>query len=533
MAHKVHSKQTTGKEKQGTAPIAEKKTVLLPVLPIFFLLVWAWAALWYGDVFRIAREYSFWAFDETLMKYETGRPWEILWMAGLLLLQAYRWPVLGGLIHSLFITCCTWLVGYNLRLSSNLRPLQYLPAMAYMSWVTYQGFDLYFETETGAIMGIPLLCLIVLAVIGIVIRTFSHKAVPAFISIPKDETPWANRIGLAIAVISVAVALALSEWLRPEVRVVTTMQRQMMAQDWTGMAETARSKADLSYRQIAAYYAIALVQKGQQGERMFDIRLDYDNPHMHGWDGKESTGLNYYQMDCDLYAGFVLSSYHHAMEHMTMNGPSIRTLKVLCKCALLRGEWEVAKKYLRILDKVPFEGEWVAKYSAMVGKTELVDKDPEFAMIRLTEPLNDTFENQYIQPVFLGYNAILSEGRSVNALWNSIMVNIYTKTMPQFIARCQPLAGTTPPQSIAEAIVLMSGKTPGLAEQFTGLEFHHNRLRNFVQDVQPLMNDRPAYARELFPKYKGYYPYYYFFGNLKATRSSDDKKQSSSNSGVN
>ena len=34
----------------------------------FFVAVWVWASCWYGDVFVMAREYSFFAFDKLLMK---------------------------------------------------------------------------------------------------------------------------------------------------------------------------------------------------------------------------------------------------------------------------------------------------------------------------------------------------------------------------------------------------------------------------------------------------------------------------------
>ena len=71
-----------------------------------------------------------------------------------------------------------------------------------------------------------------------------------------------------------------------------------------------------------------------------------------------------------------------------MNGPTLRSLKMLTKCALLKGEWEVAEKYLFVLKHVPFEGKWVEKYQTMLRNQEKVDADPEFRMVRLTEPIH-------------------------------------------------------------------------------------------------------------------------------------------------
>ena len=64
------------------------------------------------------------------------------------------------------------------------------------------------------------------------------------------------------------------------------------------------------------------------------------------------------------------------------------------------------------------------------------------------------------------------------------------------------------------------------------MNFRQPQFQTFLHTVQPYMKDRAGYANELFPKYKGYYPYYYFFGNLKSTRKKDDK-ESPSSAGVN
>ena len=485
----------------------------------------------------MAREYSFWSPDKTLMYFMEGRPWGALWKAGLFLLQFYRWPILGGLITAFFVSGSTWLIGYCLRLRGWWRLLQYIPAAAYLVYVTYLGFDLYYETETGQIMGIPLLAFSLLLLLAFIIRSFAKgHTFPHILLPPTDETSWQNRAQLFICVAIVGLAMLVSQTMRPYVRVTTRMQCQMMEQDWRGMIETAHKNPELSYRQIAAYYAIALVHTNELGSKLFDIRLDYDEPYIHGFNGEETNGANYYMMDCDFTAGLIQTAIHHAMEHMTMNGPNLRALKTLTKCALMKEEWKVAEKYLDVLEHVPFEGEFVEKYRPMLYDIEKVNNDAEMKVVRLTEPLHDNFENFYIQPTFLGYTAALTEGRSLNALWNSLVVHIYTKTMPQFIERCAPIRGTTPPRSISEALFLMSGKYPQISQSFPMLSYNQGRMASFMTEVKSYMDShetRAAHARELFPKYKGYYPYYYFFGNLKATRRKDVTREGSSNQGVN
>ena len=80
--------------------------------------------------------------------------------------------------------------------------------------------------------------------------------------------------------------------------------------------------------------------------------------------------------------------------------------------------------------------------------------------------------------------------------------------------------------------MLAENKNPGLSQNFSGINFRRPTLQTFLDNTRQYMSDRPGHAYELFPRYKGYYPYYYFFGNLKATKKGYTGL-SSSNSGVN
>ncbi|MBQ0048814.1 MAG: hypothetical protein KBT12_01030 [Bacteroidales bacterium] len=529
--------------KKPTAQKEARRGFLFPMLPIplvVFLLVWLWAAWWQGDVFRMVRENSFFAFDNTLMNYELQHSYGYLWAIGRCLLTTFRYPVVGGFLLALLLTSCCWMLGYTMRLRPAWRWVEWLPLGVYVGVFTYQGLNNWFEAESGQAMGIPFAAFVVLSIWTIIIRSFSrHPKVGKHPLSPcranEGVSRRQNAVQALFVVLMLAVPMGWASCARPYVRPLASMQVDVMNQNWNGVIKTAQDNAELSYRPMAAQYIIALVQTGQQCEKLFEMRLDYDSLYITGMNGDHQNATNIYLMECDYHAGLVQAAYHHAMENMAMVGPTIRNLKMLCKTALLRSEWALAEKYLYILDQVPFEGDFVTRYRAMLNNPEAVNADPEVAMVRLTEPIHDNFENNFVQPVFLGYTAALVEGRSINALWNSLMVNIYTKTMPEFIFRSQAIQGTTPPKSIAEALCLMANKQPELANAFNGLEMHRGRLGAFIRECGDMLKSsesRAQHARELFPKYKGYYPYYYFFGNLKATRKSSDKKESS-NSGVN
>lgn len=511
----------------------ERKRWVVPVLPVLFLATYLWAAWYYGDVFRMARERSFWVASSEQMQFLLCQEFGGLWYIGRMMLNLFRYPWLGALIPATLITWGTWCFGYGIRLTAKWRWLQYIPAGAYMAMVAHEGVNTFYENEPGTILGIPFCITMILTIWAVMIASFSHKKMPALIRIPKDETPCNNRMQLLALVVVIAAQATVTEVLRPYTRVIAKMNVSMLNSDWQGIIKTARENADLSYRPIAAAYAVALVNTNQICERLYDIRLDYDELYLHGRNSRKPVhALTLYQEDCDYYGGFIQTCIHHAMERVTMIGPNIHSLELLTKCALMTGEWEVAKKYLRILRDVPFEGEFVEKYTAYLYKPEVVNADKEMAFIRQLEPINDSFENTYQQPVFLGYNAALTEGRSRNALLNSLAVCMYSKAMPAFMMRTQPLEGTVPPENVADALCLMSSKDPNIMQRFSGLEYRHQKLATNIGTMKPYMKDRPKYARELFPSFKGYYPYYYFFGNLKATRKSQ-KNEGSSTAGVN
>ena len=147
----------------------------LPMIPLAFLAFWLWATFYYDSVFRICREYSFWVPDAEQMSFVLDNSYGILWYVGRMFLQLFRYPWLGGLFLALMLSLGSWLFGYCLRLPSRLRFIQYFPALAYVSIVTYHGLDLFFEAETGRILGIPLVVFLILTIWALVIRSFSRK----------------------------------------------------------------------------------------------------------------------------------------------------------------------------------------------------------------------------------------------------------------------------------------------------------------------------------------------------------------------
>ena len=496
---------------------------------LFFLLAWWWASWWMGDFFRIAYENSFFTTDSTIMHSLWQKPYGSLWILGRAALTLYHWPLLGGFVIALLLSVGSWLVGYCLRLRPRWRWLQWLPAGAWMAWNAWLGFNVYFQFEPGRTFGVLVLVVAICAIDAFIIWTFKSKHHHAV-----QPAPVLSHI-LAVLVIIAAVAIPslMTQLRHPYVRPVTRMQVQMLHEDWQGMVQTAHDNATLSYRPLAAFYAIALVHTGRLAEDLFDIRLDFDTLYVVGRNKQPNIGTDLYLIDCDYTAGLFRSAEHKAVEHLTMDGPTLFSLKHLTRLALLDHNWALARKYLDIISAAPFESAFIERYTPMVGSEEAVESDPNFALLRKGEPVIDGLESFFEPPTFLGYHAVNTKGRSQEALIYSVMTNLYSKRMPAFLERCSPFVGTTPPRLIAEGLVTQSVKNPAIMEAFPQLQMAQQAYKGFLQNVSYAVKDRPTYARQLFDQYKGYYPYYYFFGNLKSTRKRDNKETSTSSAGVN
>lgn len=523
----------TGQPKGGSSEVRLcPKRPHVNTLFVFFLAAWVWAWAYYGVVFRVCREYSFWVANPDQMFFVLNQPGGPLWYVGRMLLQPFYHPWLGALLLAAMLTLGSWCCAYLLRLRGRWQWLQFVPAGICVLTLTYQGLDLFFEAETGRIMGIPAAVLACLLLAALVFGLVSRKPLPAFLAAPEGQTwkQWGGEL-LVVALIF-ACSMGFGEQRRPYVRIISQLMEAQYRQDWGKIQRVARANAEVSNRPTAAYYAMALVHTDQICDRLYDIRFEFDTMYVHGMDGDQNTAVSLYIPEGSYHGGFMLTCLHQCMEQMVMTGPTVRLLHLMVKSSLVRGEWELAEKYLRVLRDVPFETSFCQKYGAMVRHPELVDADPEMFKVRMTEPLRDSYESQYQQPTFLGYNLSLVEGRSVNALYNSLAVCLYTKLMPDFSARINPLQGSTTPENVADGILLASNNFPGIEQNFSNLNLRLPRMQAFMNAIQPYMSDRAGHAEELFPRYKGYYPYYYFFGNLRAT-SSKQKGNMSSSSGVN
>lgn len=506
----------------------------------FFLLAWTWAAWWMGDVLRIAYERSFFSPDTSLMHWLWQQNLGFLWIIGRALLTLYRWPLVGGLLVATMLTASAGLFSYCLRLNRRWLWIVFLPATAWMSWTADSGLNLYYMREPGRILAWPFLFMVVgtLAATAAWITLSHRRKAYSCLSNSTGNTGSARRRwnGLAypaLLLLFFLIPTLLLHFRHPYLRPLTRMQVLLMQQDYQGMSDMAHEHADLSYRQLAGYYAIALERTGRLADQIFDIKYDFEAVHIKAYNRKPSGALNYHLIDCNFHAGLFRAARHQAILDLTMDGPSLYTLKYLAKISLIEGDWALARKFIRIISRAPFEEDFVSKYQPMVGRADLVQADPELAAILYAAPPYHVLENMYEKPAFLGYYVAQRHFKNPESLIRSAVACLYSKRMPDFLRCCQQLVGRPLPRSIAEGLLIMAGKEPGILRAFPQLQMDQQRYALFLQEAAPYMEDREQGSKVLFEKYRGYYPFYYFFGNIRAAHNESNDTDQHFNAGVN
>lgn len=507
----------------GTMPKA-------PLFVVLLIVVWAFLYFWYGDTLAVAEQRGFFAFDSVAMQPYLSQPLGWLYVIGRFMLLSGVMPLLATLLIGLMLVISAWLIDRGLNLRGWYHSVALVIPFAYFVYLFYMGLNLVYLREVSWIMTIPLLGLVCSLLFAVAMRLFARRkiVVSSFWKQVDTNSPrlvW-GLYGLLLLLFcgSVATACTYAE----NDRITCSMERFMYDEDWGAMVETAK-KASNPSRTVTALYALALNQNGQLASELFNIPMQYKNAHLTRKNGVYDGGLDFVVVNCNFYAGLTRSAYHEAMEQTVLEGPSIDKLKTMVKCALIDKESALAEKYLAILKKVPFESDFVEKYSAMLNNYNLVLQDNTLASVIELQPVNDSFEQNYREPLFLGYNVNLKEAKTIRGLNNSLYACLYSKDMISFGQRIMTMIENRVqlPKIFEEAIIVMNIKNLSSLKQLGLSPYSLQGMKDFLADCFK-QTDMPSKelskeeknemakekGRKFRNKYLGTYEFYYYFQNI-------------------
>lgn len=513
--------------KKGGLSVLFEKT---PVFIVEFVVVWLFLYLLYGDVLFVAEQRSFFAFDSVAMQAYLSQPLGWLYAAGRFMLLSGVCPAFASLLLAAMLVVSAWLVDRALRLRGWWHLVSVPLPFLYVLFLFCMGLNLVYLRELSWIMTIPLISLLCAMVAASFSRFFFKTSISlrTFAKPLETDNPRCafGILGLVAVLMlsSVAVALTYAQ----NDRITCSMERYMYGEEWDKMADAAK-KASRPSRTVTGLYAIALNQNGQLATELFNIPMQYGNIHLSRSDGQFDSGMDFIVVYCNFYAGLTRSAYHEAVEQTVLEGPSVVRLKYMVKCALIDKENALAEKYLAILKRVPFESEFVEKYSEMLYDYNRVVQDCELASVIELQPVKDSFEQEYREPMFLGYNVRLLEAKSIRGLNNCLYACLYSKDLNGFWERIVTMIQNNVILSkvFEEAIVVKNLKNLSVLKQLKLSPYTLQEMKNFMEDCFPKdeiptkqlskeeKNDRSKEkARKFMDKYLGTYEFYYYFQNV-------------------
>lgn len=513
-----------------------------------FLIFYVFCSVVYGDVFTRAEQESFICSDADLMKHLVQKEWGSLFYWSRWMLIAYKSPWIGGLLLSSLLTLATYLLDQAFRLKNGLVGLSSLTGFAMLAWFAYRGTSLYYKNEPSLIFLFPTLLVLLSAVLALVSHLIFRKK-------PSSERPLKRKdvfpYGSLLMLISGIILYGATIYKNENEIITARMQLRMLNNDFEGMIEDA-TKAQNPTRSVAAYYAIALQQQDMILEHLFDIPFHYPEHRLDQKEGNEEYGI--FLTDCNFYSGLINASYRSAMDQTVMYGTRVYYLKRMALCAILNKEKDLANKYLTIIEKMPFEQDFVDTYRPMANDAELIKQNASLQAICNIMPVESRFEQNYRTPAFLGYNVGMLKGNN-DALNPSIAACLYSKDLPNAIERAGQLKriGKPIPMAVQEAIAIHGQKNPRIYNFFPEFSPENNNMmasgyanmKNFIMAIQQYylqkFNNAPGWDKQMIADLKGgvpqellealqkewlgHYVFYYYCGNIKPKKETTNQSE--------
>ena len=213
------------------------------------------------------------------------------------------------------------------------------------------------------------------------------------------------------------------------------------------------------------------------------------------------------------------------MEDAVEFGWRVSHLKYMAKAALVSRDWDVACKYLRLLKKTMWQGEWADKYMPYVGDAKKCWDDGELGFIMRLLPGSDRLDgDKTLVEMYLLQTFSHGMGADKNYAELTLMCALIMQDIdlfwPRFFRYAQLLEGERMPTHYQEAAYLYGQLEPGKVD-ISGMPFDESVKRSyydfcrFNQQLGPDMSEaekavrfRPAFGNT-------FYYFYFLVRNVK------------------
>lgn len=356
----------------------------------------------------------------------------------------------------------------------------------------------------------------------------------------KNEQPERNQISIKIGdylkttylvFIQIAVCFVLGYLLfvksyDPLKKKLAYIEYYAENEEWVNVLKTAESIQSYDFKvnyQINRAYA----HLGQLPDKLFR------HPQMFGSRGlifdPQMINGSLTMPASDLYfdLGFMSESAHWAFEGQTLMPNSPRILKRLVMINLVNRKYELAQKFINVLDQNILYRKWVDKYEKYVTDTMLANNDPVIAEKRQFNP-NRNAINQFPSDNL----ALLFETNKDNRLAYDYLVSlcILDSNFPGFIKYIQEYKYyniKTLPEPWAEALsvyILKIKSMPSFVSEETISKECLQSFTAFNNLMKHYNNDKEAAKNYVRKDFEDTYWYYALYLNPKVTNIFNEKR---------
>ena len=337
-------------------------------------------------------------------------------------------------------------------------------------------------------------------------------------TIPVGRISHINHIGyIAIQVLVSAVMVAgiVHFWYKDDnFHHELRMQRCMEQADWEGVLEEGKKQEGEPTRAIVMIHNLALSRLGRQCDEMYRFAKGSKKPNtplpvfMHNTAGRQI----YY------HYGVMNECHRMCMEEGVEYGWNVELLQYMARTALFTNEKQVARKYLNLLRKTQYYGEWADRMETFIEDPSLLSNHTETGPI--THMLHyDDIQSQGDSYVEKNLMVMLSHTDSNDPYFQeqAVLAAMWTRSNADFWARFEQYLNLHPnnpvPRIFQEAAYLF-GKMNNLSftEELPIDSSVKENFRGFMKLMQQCQG-RPSEQMKdyLRKRYGNTYYFEYFF----------------------
>ncbi len=264
---------------------------------------------------------------------------------------------------------------------------------------------------------------------------------------------------------------------------------------------------------INAYRVIAQGNMGKECEKLFDVNLPL-SPCSSPYKIEEIV----YEADLTFYASFLAASYQQNMDNWVTYGESFRYLKNMTFISLLRGDDDLAARYIYLMRQTSFLDDLADEYATYLNNKELLYKKyPICKKIKKNEALQDLPQNIFanLAEYYLAYNRFDNDNLNRRVLAELFVKNI-KGALNGYLAYVKDKKDLY--QYMSEAAVLYAAQTND-DSYVKALQVNNNVVNKVISCLREYhllqQSGKTTNTTELCRKYKGSYVLFYIMDTHK------------------